>query len=727
MSRLITNWAGLPIVLAIAAVANLVPVAAQAQITLLNTWGSAGIGNGQFQLPVGVAVGPTGTVYVVDSDRVQVFNSSGTYQSTIGTGISGSGNNQFASPVGVAVSPTGMVYVADSGNNRVQVFNSSGVYQSTINNNMELDSPEGVAVGPTGVVYVADTNNQRVQAFDSSGVYQRTFGTTDSFGSGNNQFNAPTGVAAGPTDLVYVADNINSRVQIFNLSGTYQGTIGTTDSPGPGDNQFGEPTGVTVSQTGVVYVVDHVYNRVKVFNSVGVYQSTIGTGIQGSGNDQFANPVGVAVSPTGMVYVSDTFNNRIVRYFDPSSWGSGTNFFTDPTSGPTSLTVGTGQILGSSLTLNSSMGLIVGNTLTVASAGSLTQAGGTLTSTTFNISGAFNYQGGIFFAAATNLYSGGSFAATSFTIAAGTSLTQSGGSFAINNLTVGGNYNYSGGTFATPSSITVSPGGSFNASTLSLTVNNGQSLAVAGGPISIGSITAASGGIFQATQGGALTAAQPTYIAGEMVLDGGTSLSSTYMASQSGGLLAVGTATVAASSEIIIASGGEVQLSNSLFSVLTSPSLYNAGLLDGSGRINAQVQNYGEVNVASGQSLTIASAATNFSGGLFSLTGGTLHFTQTLTNQAGAHINGYGTLRVDGGLTNNNSAFISLGGAQPANVFGTINNENGRLSLAGSAYIFGTVNNDVATLPISFTVRSSTVKRRSLTLMPARSDCSTGA
>ncbi len=102
--------------------------------------------------------------------------------------------------------------------------------------------------------------------------------------------------------------------------------------------------GVAVGATGTIYVADDSNQRVQVFNSSGIYQSTIGTtGSRGSGNNQLTFPDGVAVSPTGMVYVADTGNNRIVRYFDPNSWASGTNTFTDPTVGPTSVNVGPGQ------------------------------------------------------------------------------------------------------------------------------------------------------------------------------------------------------------------------------------------------------------------------------------------------------------------------------------------------------------------------------------------------
>src|SRR5919199_312918 len=45
-------------------------------------WGSGGGGNGQFNVPYGVAVDPAGNVYVADTlnDRIQKFNASGQLQ-----------------------------------------------------------------------------------------------------------------------------------------------------------------------------------------------------------------------------------------------------------------------------------------------------------------------------------------------------------------------------------------------------------------------------------------------------------------------------------------------------------------------------------------------------------------------------------------------------------------------------------------------------------------------
>src|SRR5262249_50817379 len=58
------------------------------------------------------------------NNRVQKFNSAGSFLSTFGA--TGAGNGQLYSPQAVAVDSSGNIGVTDSSNNRVQEFNSSG-------------------------------------------------------------------------------------------------------------------------------------------------------------------------------------------------------------------------------------------------------------------------------------------------------------------------------------------------------------------------------------------------------------------------------------------------------------------------------------------------------------------------------------------------------------------------------------------------------------------------
>ena len=91
-------------------------------------WGTSGSGNGQFSGPTGVAVDGSGKVYVMDysNNRVQKFDSSGTYLTKWGN--YGSGDGQFQYAIGLAVDGGGTVYVADDSNQRIQKFDSGGAF-----------------------------------------------------------------------------------------------------------------------------------------------------------------------------------------------------------------------------------------------------------------------------------------------------------------------------------------------------------------------------------------------------------------------------------------------------------------------------------------------------------------------------------------------------------------------------------------------------------------------
>ena len=205
--------------------------------------------------------------------------------------------------------------------------------------------------------------------------------------------------------------------------------------------------------------------------------------------------------------------------------------------------------------------------------------------------------------------------------------------------------------------------------------------------------------MFQANQGGTLNCSglvlvySESQVGSRLSLDGGTTLQTSLLEVESGSTMYVGNALVSASTKFETVFGGELQMGNANTSILQTPLMQDKGLLDGSGQVLSPITIFsgGEVNVGSGQSMAITGVG-NTNAGLISLTGGTLHFSQDLTNQSGGQINGYGTLRVDGGLTNQVNGTMSLGGGLPINLFGAITNQ-GTFNLAGLAYVFGAVSN----------------------------------
>jgi DNA-binding beta-propeller fold protein YncE len=143
--------------------------------TLLAKWGAgegdgaAGDGPGAFDHPDGVALAPSGEVYVADTNNNRVVELSPGGGFIAAWGSKGSADGRFDAPTSLAVNAVGDVYVLDSENNRVQEFDASGHFLAKWGlrgtSPGELSQPRAIAVGCEGDVYVADTNNNRVQRF----------------------------------------------------------------------------------------------------------------------------------------------------------------------------------------------------------------------------------------------------------------------------------------------------------------------------------------------------------------------------------------------------------------------------------------------------------------------------------------------------------------------------------------------------------------------------------
>jgi len=276
-----------------------------------------------FNAPSGIAVDTGGNIYFTEryGYRLIKLNAAGQVQWRIGTpGVWGSDNAHFGNwrdgPGGVAVGPTGRIYVADPANARIQVYDANGNYVTTLggswgSGNYQFNWPFGLAVDSAGNLYVADTWNHRVQIYDSNLVYKKTLGVTGVAGSDNAHFAYPSSVAVDRNGNIYVADTLNFRVQVFNSQGVYQRTLGVTGEQGEDFAHFGYPLDVAVDASGRVYVKD--VDRIQVFDPNGLYLTTIG-GSWGTASGQLTGPTSVEVDSAGNVYVTDTYNHRIQKF-----------------------------------------------------------------------------------------------------------------------------------------------------------------------------------------------------------------------------------------------------------------------------------------------------------------------------------------------------------------------------------------------------------------------------
>jgi DNA-binding beta-propeller fold protein YncE len=157
-------------------------------------------------------------------------------------GTTGSAAGEMNLPIGVAVDGSGSVYVADSHNERVQKFSSTGGFQLTWGGfghlGGQFDLPTGVATDAAGNVYVGEQDNSRVQKFGSDGTFQRLWGEdVDAVAAGTGleictvaancragvflaplrggEFGIPQALATDAAGHLYVADEVNNRVEKF--------------------------------------------------------------------------------------------------------------------------------------------------------------------------------------------------------------------------------------------------------------------------------------------------------------------------------------------------------------------------------------------------------------------------------------------------------------------------------------------------------------------------------
>lgn len=139
-------------------------------------FGTKGTGNGQFDLPAGLATDQNNRIVVVDKDnhRLQVFSNTGVFIHKFGS--YGKELSQFMYPWACAVNTKSQILVTDSRNHRIQLFSPDGHFISRfsfdgLNHSRYLKgltTPRGVAFNPQGNIIISDFENHRLILIDAS-------------------------------------------------------------------------------------------------------------------------------------------------------------------------------------------------------------------------------------------------------------------------------------------------------------------------------------------------------------------------------------------------------------------------------------------------------------------------------------------------------------------------------------------------------------------------------
>ena len=297
--------------------------------------------------PAAVAVDLAGNLYIADQGNNRIRKvSNGTITTVAGNGNAGfSGDGGPAtsaalnSPAGVAVDPTGNLYIADFVNYRIRKVSNGSITTFAGNGNFgvsgdggpaiaaALSSPAGVALDSIGNVYIADLDNSLIREV-SGGFITTVAGTIgqrafngDGGPATSASLNLPFGVAVDSAGDLYIADTFNYRVR-----GVSNGTMTTV--AGNGDFRFSGDGGPATSaalntitlaadSAGNLYITTALNNRIRQV-SKGIITTIAGNGDAGFSGDggpatnaSLNDPGGTAIDSSGNLYIADGSNSRI--------------------------------------------------------------------------------------------------------------------------------------------------------------------------------------------------------------------------------------------------------------------------------------------------------------------------------------------------------------------------------------------------------------------------------
>jgi len=308
--------------------------------TLAGMAASAGSAEGtgtaaSFCQPNGLAVDPTGNVYVTDfyGTTIRKITPAGTVTTLAGVaGLYGNSDGtgtaaRFALAGALATDAKGNIYVADRHGETLRKITPDGV----VTTNGEIPPTHGVielaglAVDDAGNIYFGDSYNSVITVLTPQGDMLTVAGSSGSSGYVDGPasvarfgWESIRGLAIDQDGNLFVAeDKMVRKVTPQGVVTTLAGTptnIGHADGTG-GAARFTNLTGVAVDPTGDVYVTDD--GAIRRITPEGVV-TTIGGigGVSGSADGigteaQFNEPAGIAVDRRGSVFIADTLNQAI--------------------------------------------------------------------------------------------------------------------------------------------------------------------------------------------------------------------------------------------------------------------------------------------------------------------------------------------------------------------------------------------------------------------------------
>jgi serine/threonine protein kinase, bacterial len=206
------------------------------------------------------AVGRDGSVYTAVLFALLKYSPLG---DVTPVAVSGPGQGPlFDNPAGIAVGPTGDVFIAEFSRDFIRRVSPTGELSVFA---QDLGRPVGLAIDAAGTVHVTDFARSHVVRIKPSGERSLLAGC-DQFGSAADGTGAaacfyfPEALALDAAGNVYVADTQNRRVRLITPKGVVttlagSGLQSTQDGTGAAAG-FVNPTGIAVDSRGRVFVAD---------------------------------------------------------------------------------------------------------------------------------------------------------------------------------------------------------------------------------------------------------------------------------------------------------------------------------------------------------------------------------------------------------------------------------------------------------------------------------------
>jgi DNA-binding beta-propeller fold protein YncE len=232
----------------------------------------------------------------------------------------------FYQPFGVAVDPSGNVYVGDSGNYRIKKFDSEGRFitqwGSPGQGEGQFSTLRFVKVGRSGNVYVVDEDNRtdaitsRIQKFTPYGQFIGLFERT---APDVNKAELSLDVAEDDQGNIFIlaVDYIKKEgrirraaVEKYSPDGEFVAQWGF--DAGGDDGQLQLPGAIAIDAKGNFYITELSNDRVQKFDPSGQFLLKWGT--LGEGEGRLSRPYGIAIDRSGDVYVRDNYG---VQRFTP--------------------------------------------------------------------------------------------------------------------------------------------------------------------------------------------------------------------------------------------------------------------------------------------------------------------------------------------------------------------------------------------------------------------------